>query len=187
MDKLEEARKLAIETEVQQDELDAKERELAALSSPWNDTIERLHELIRVTAEARDMDPLVQASKAGLALLEQRLVDLKNELYGIAVGLVDVEAFFPSGKKSQVLTDRITLKSQMPGLPTVVDPMTLVEALVTDRRLREFAKGVSVKLDNDVAEAIMRWWVGREDGDVGLEAPQPKILNIKVKPKEETE
>jgi hypothetical protein len=187
VDKLEKAKFLAQRLENRHDQLAGAESQLALLSAPWDGTINLLHEQIRKLAEMREADPMVKTSREGLADAEQSLAEARGELFAMAEELIDPGAFFPSGKKSQVLTDRVTLKSQMPKLPTVVDHMALTEALVVDGRLAEFAKSVTVKLDNAVAEAIMRWRNNREDGNVGLIAPQPKILNIKIKPKEETE
>lgn len=185
MDKLEETKELAKQVEEATDKLAQERAILEFVSRPYNEAITGLLEQVRKLTEKRDAYPTVQGKKAHVLEAEKALETLTADLLVAGYGLVDDGAFFPSGKKSQILTNRVTLKSQMPKLPEVVDPMSLVEALVADERLWEFVKGISIKLDNDVAEAIMRWWKNREDKDVGLETPQPKILNIKVK--EETE
>lgn len=186
---LEEAKELAAIVEQAMDEWEVAQIKAAGVAWPWDKAISLLEEQINSILEERDSNPRVIVADRAATDAEGRLSNAIGDLKRMAMALVNAKALFPSGKKSQVLTDRITLKSQMPSLPEVVDPMTLIESLVNTGRLREFAKSVSIKLDNDMAEAIKRWFSDMAMGgyDVGLEAPQPKILDIKVKPKEEKE
>lgn len=184
MDKLEEAKRKAKALMLAHEATGERHEELHVWEYPWRHKIDVLTSIIDGIVSEMDDNEDVYAARVLLDDAKDNFARIKEELEMLAEGLVDTKAFFPSGMKREVLTDRVTLKSQMPSLPTVVDGIALVEWLVDTDRLRSFVKSIDVKLDNDMAEAIKRW-AEAMTGDVGLEAPKPKILSIKVKPKEE--
>ena len=186
MDKLEEARRLAKQLERACDAEQGIVARFPALGLPWDRSIAGL-EMQIAGLEAR-RDALIEGRNAGLefskwSIRMTRVTNLRADLTAalkiMALGLVDDKAFFPSGKKSQVLTDRVMLKSQLPTKPVIVDEYALVCAAEQDHVLGLICKKLIITLES----GAMLWWQKREDKEVGLEMPGPRILNIKVKEK----
>ena len=144
-----------------------KERYITGLEAERNDLI-----------KSRNTNPRFSKLAMRMTRITNLRADLTAKLKEIAYGLVDEKAFFPSGKKSQELTGRVTLKSQMPTAPVIADKYAFLEAAAQDGLLPLLCKKLTVTL---VGPFAMMWWQKREDKNVGLEMPEPKILNIKVK------
>lgn len=184
MDELEEATKLARQLERACDAEQGIVARFPELGLPWDRIIaEKKKEIAELEAVCAQM---VEFRNANLAFSKwsirmTRVTNLRADLTAalkiMARGLVDDNAFFPSGKKSQALTDRVMLKSQLPTKPVIVDEYALVCAAEQDHVLSLICKKLIITLES----GAMLWWQKREDKEVGLEMPEPKILNIKVK------
>ena len=156
-----------------------------ALGAPWDPEIANYEwSIARLTAARdkligeRNADPDFSKWSIRITRITNLRADLTAKLKELAYSLVDEKALFPSGKKSQVLTDRVTLKSQLPTKPVVVDEYAFVCAAEQDQILGLICKKLTVVLEGGAA---LLWWQKREDKEVGLEMPGAKILNIKVK------
>ena len=185
MNKLEEATKLAKQLERA---CDAEQKIVARfpeLGLRWDSQIANREERIAVLEterdkliESRNASPTFKKWSMRMTRVTNLRADLTVKLKELAYSLVDEKAVFPSGKKSQELTDRVVLKSQMTTAPVIADKYAFLEAAAQDGLLPLLCKKLTVTL---VGPFAMMWWQKRKDKDVGLEMPEPKILNIKVR------
>lgn len=187
MDKLEEATELAKQLERACDAEQKIVGRFPALGKVWDPAIAYLEQEIAESIAERDAlirernaDPDFSKWSIRMTRITNLRADLAAALKELAYSLVDEKAFFPSGKKSQVLTSRVTLKSQMPTVPVIVDKIAFVGAAAAEGVLELVLKKLTITLDGHTA---MLWWQKCEDREVGLKMPKPKILNIKVKEK----